>query len=351
MGCTIGPLNPLILNPNCALLLESLNSNSLHSLQTSMPNYGGNVSCDSGNFPVSYLELSKPTGKYVYRWVLKLVSKISAKGFIQYSGNACTPGLNFPNIDPQKGITQFKGLQCGLLIINVLGKEPHKDAIQIPGEPFMNLRINSEWKSLEDYLSAMSSKYRVRNKKVLSVSESIEKRLLSDLPPSEWVASCARLLGKTLKKKTLAISPNLSEMLFNYSRSLKDDYKVWGYYHQNELIGFISAITADDSVFAMQLGINEEFAEEFSLYQRMMIDTIEWCILNNKKSLCMGRTSTEIKSTLGAEPVENSFLFYSQSSIIRGLLKLYTQYLHKPKSYVVRRPFKEQKNQPVLENA
>lgn len=316
-----------------------------------MPNYGGNVTCETGNFPVSFLELSKPTGKYVFRWILKLVSKISAKGFIQYSGNACTPGLNFPMINPHRGIEQFQSLQCGALIINVLGNEKHKDAIQIPADPFMNLSIPNTWKSLDDYLSAMSSKYRVRNKKVLSVSKAVEKKLLSEQPASEWVAACARLLGKTLKQKTLAISPNLSEMLFNFSRSLKDDFKVWGYYYNNQLIGFISAITSDKNVFAMHLGINDEFAEEFALYQRMMIDTIGWCIENQKSSLCMGRTSTEIKSTLGAVPVENSFLFYSNSRFIRGIVKFYAKYIHKPKSYTIRRPFKEISQTPVLENA
>ena len=331
--------------------MESLNPISLSHLQSAMPNYGGNIACESGHFPVSYLELSKPTGKYVYRWVLKLVSRISAKGFIQYSGNACTPGLHFPHINPNKGLEQFQSSPCGVLIVNVLNNQPHKDAIQIPGEPFMNLKINSDWNSLDDYLMAMSSKYRVRNKKVLSVSQTVEKRLLSELPPSEWVAPCARLLGKTLKQKTLAISPNLSEMLFNFSRSLKEDFKVWGYYHEDELIGFITAITSDQNVFAMHLGINDAFAEEFSLYQRMMIDTIEWCILNKKTALCMGRTSTEIKSTLGAEPIENSFLFYSKSRIIRIILKFYRNFIHTSKPYVIRKPFKEQKNQPVLENA
>jgi len=314
-----------------------------------MPNFGGNIPCDSGSFPVSYLELSKPTGKYVYRWILKLVSKISAKGFIQFSGNACTPGLHFPKLNPQKGLEQIQNLNCGVLIINVLGTEEHKDAIQIPAEPFMNLPIDPAWNSLNDYLAAMSSKYRVRNKKVLSVSQSLERKLLSELPPSEWVAPCARLLGKTLKQKTLAISPNLSEMLFNYARSLKDDFKVWGYYHNNQLVGFISAITSDQQVFAMQLGLNDEISEEFSLYQRMMMDTIEWCILHEKSSLCMGRTSTEIKSTLGAVPIENSFLFYSKSNLLKLILKFYATYIHKPKTFTIRKPFKESKFQPELE--
>ncbi len=83
----------------------------------------------------------------------------------------------------------------------------------------------------------------------------------------------------------------------------------------------------------------------------MMIDTIGWCIENQKSSLCMGRTSTEIKSTLGAVPVENSFLFYSNSRFIRGIVKFYAKYIHKPKSYTIRRPFKEISQTPVLENA
>ncbi len=305
-----------------------------------MQNYGGQLSHDNGAFPYSYLELSKPTGKYVYRWVLRLISRLSATGFVRYSGNACTPGLSFPYINPEHGIEQFSNFDCGLLIVNTLGNEPHRQAVMVPGEPFMNLQIRPHWESIQDYLNDMSSKYRVRNKKVLSVSESVERRFLSDLPTAEWLPACAQLLGKTLKQKTLAISPNLSEMLFNFQRVLKDRFKAWGYYHNKELIGFITAIETPQGVYAMHLGINESKSQDFSLYQRMMIDLIGWSIEGKKEFLCMGRTSTEIKSTLGATPVENSFLFYTQSRILRWLLGIYAKHIHKTKPYQIRSPFK-----------
>jgi len=57
------------------------------------------------------------------------------------------------------------------------------------------------------------------------------------------------------------------------------------------------------------------------------------------QKVSLGRTATEIKSTYGAEPEVNYFSFYSANWFFRVMLKL-AQNRYKPKSYILRRPFK-----------
>ena len=201
--------------------MKPLDFQTFNQLQTAFGNYEENLNIGGQSFPFSNIELSKPTGKYVSRVILKLATALSAKGFVKYAGNACSPGLQFPNIQSNESLSNLDKINCGILIINVLGEPQYQNAITLPAEPFMNLTIQPEWESFNDYLSAMSSKYRVRTKKVLSNSEAYVKLELLHNQANEWIPQCAQMLGHTLKDKTLAITTRLSNMLNTYVRALK----------------------------------------------------------------------------------------------------------------------------------
>ena len=49
-------------------------------------------------------------------------------------------------------------------------------------------------------------------------------------------------LQQTLAEKTVALTGNLNELLWQYHRILKKNFKVRGYYLNNDLIGFVSYI-------------------------------------------------------------------------------------------------------------
>ena len=327
-------------NPLDTPLLKPIDFPKFFQLQSAFGNFGGTLYLDGNPFPYSYLELSKPTGKYVDRTILKAVNLLSTKGFIHYAGNACSPGLQFPEISNAGDVVIDDATNCGVQIINVLGSPSLSNAVTISAEPFMNLEIRESWKSFDDYISSMSSKYRVRANKVLKTTENYTVQPLSMQQANDWIPQCAQILGHTLKDKTLAISPNISAMLHTFVRTLKEEFKVWGYYKNEALCGFISAIDSDYGTYAMHLGLTDEAAED-SLYQRMMYDVIRHGIENQSQFVCLGRTATEIKSTMGATPVENSYLFFTKGKILMTLIKGYKKFFHQTKSYQIRSPFKE----------
>ncbi len=319
--------------------MKPLDFQTFQHLQAAFANYDGNIQMGGQSFPFSNIELSNPTGKYVARAVLKLATLLSAKGYVQYAGNACSPGLQFPDIQPNTDLSDINKASCGVMIINVLGTPKIPGAATVKAEPFMNLTIQPEWQNFDDYVQAMSSKYRVRTKKVLSNSQEYQAVELKHNEANDWIPQCAQMLGHTLKDKTLAISPKLSMMLHTFVRTMKDKFKVWGYYKNEQLCGFISAIESEHGLYAMHLGLTDAAADD-QLYQRMMYDVIAFGIEQKDEFVCLGRTATEIKSTMGATPIENSYILYARGWFLRGLLRIYAQRFHRVKPYQLRNPFK-----------
>lgn len=314
-------------------------------LLDNLPNSADIITVDGKQYPSSIVELHRPTGKYISRALIKLFNLFSQKGVIRIIGNTCAPGLKFPVLTSEKGIDQFENLpnKCPIIAANILGYEEFPNAVTVKGEPFMVLSIPDDWNSFEDYISAFTSKYRVRAKKILKETKEVEVKKLSDLPPNEWIASCGNLLTQSLTTKTIAIGRNLPKLLSCYHQSLGENFEIWGYYHAGELVGFISCIRDDNKLFAMHLGLKKQDNPFPKLYSRMLIDMVKWAIDNDLARINFGRTGAEIKSTLGAIPVENSFVVFTRSRLLLRLFKVYAKYFQKKFIYTLRQPFKEPK--------
>ena len=314
-------------------------------LLSDLPNSADTITVDGRQYPSSIVELHRPTGKYISRALIRLFNLFSQKGVIRIIGNTCAPGLKFPVLTSGKGMDQFEKLpnKCPIIAANILGYEEFPNAVTVKGEPFMVLNIRENWKSFEDYISDFTSKYRVRAKKILKETKEVEVKKLSNLPPNQWIASCGNLLHQSLSTKTIAIGRNLPKLLSCYHQSLGDNFEVWGYYHAGDLIGFISCIRDDKKLFAMHLGMNKQENSFPKLYSRMLLDMVKWAIDNDLERVNFGRTGAEIKSTLGAIPVENSFVVFTRSRFLLQLFKVYAKYFQKKFIYTLRQPFKEPK--------
>lgn len=323
-------------------MIQQINPELTDKLLLSMPNHYATIAVNGTTFPVSFMELSKPTGKYVYRVFIKLFNLFGRKGYIRIIGNACAPGIAFPNLSNIKAKELLGSTEnnCGVLIANVLGNEKYELGTTIPAEPFMVIRLMENLNTIQDYLQLFSSKYRVRAQKVLKNSNDIIAKPLHDLPPNKWIAQCGQLLYHSLQDKTIAIGQNLSQLIHCYQKSLGSNFKVLGYYLDGKIVGFISFIQDDKMIHATHLGIDMQLPLNYSLYQRMMYDLVSYSIENKITFINLGRTATEIKSTIGAVPVENSFIIFTKNPALHFINKFYTKYIHKKPEYILRNPFK-----------
>ena len=324
------------------LHLPALSPTRFEAVQTSLPGAKGWLRVNGQSYLHADLALQRPTGKYVSRVLLRVLNVVLAGVKIRTLGHNAMPGLLFPILDGDKGMAQVpiwpKGYK--VLVANVLERKEVKGAIVVPAEPFMVLPIRPEWQSFEDYLGAMSTKYRTRAKKALKLAEGCEHVDLSHAPVHTWAPWASYLLKQTLRDKTVTLPASLEVLLKVYKENLGEAFRVFGYRKDGHWVGFITAIVDDEAVHAMHMGFEPSYAHQSQFYQRSMMDLVRLAIEERKPLLSMGRTATEMKSTMGAIPVENSFVFFSPRPVVRALLRLYARRFHRLPSYTLRSPFK-----------
>lgn len=312
----------------------------------SEPMLGQKVKQDvpASDIPGLYIpEFSKPTGKYVSRLFLRIFNAFLRKGSLVFAGNPCTPGMSVLEGGQEKSTRQIlsrPGIRT--VVCNFWGTPESEDGIAFQAEPYMWLSLKKDWETLEDYKQAMHSKYRVRVNKAISCSDHLHSAWVGgDILTDEQIACMANLLSATLSNKTLALPPDLKGLIKGFCKEYGKNYKtVFCLDKDQNVMGFLSAVTDRETVFAMHIGYDAAHAREWHLYQRLMLDLIEKCILTGTKNLQLGRTATEIKSTLGAIPLDNSIVVYTRSILLTFILKIYKRFFFKAKTYTLRQPFR-----------
>ncbi|PCJ67321.1 MAG: hypothetical protein COA58_03095 [Bacteroidetes bacterium] len=203
----------------------------------------------------------------------------------------------------------------------------------------MVLTLHDSWNTFEDYLKAMNSKFRTKAKQVLKKSEALEI-VDFDVPTIE-----ARLEQIDALYSTIVDRANFSfgrlnaQTLLNVKRALGEDFLFKGYYLKSELIGFSTATAFDDVLDGNFIGLDYDYNQEYAVYQRMLYDFVKHALSIGAKYVKIGRTAEEIKSGIGALPINMKFYAKHRNKVTNALLKPFVSKL-KPSDFNLRKPFK-----------
>ncbi|WNW00999.1 GNAT family N-acetyltransferase [Tenacibaculum sp. HL-MS23] len=209
-------------------------------------------------------------------------------------------------------------------------------------EPNMVLHLESDWYSLDDYLAALKTKFRVKARKALKLSavlqvENITASRLKDLLPEMTV------LYKTVSAKS---SFNLGDFNLQTYKSLKDNlgdaYFLKAYWLEDKLVGFLSGIFNQESLDAHFVGIDYVHNRDYAIYQRMLYDYIALGIQKKVKTINFGRTASEIKSSVGAIPESLTIYLRHKKTIPNRILSLFLKRIQ-PSEFKQKHPFKNKK--------
>ncbi|WP_294240397.1 hypothetical protein [uncultured Chryseobacterium sp.] len=118
------------------------------------------------------------------------------------------------------------------------------------------------------------------------------------------------------------------------------NFKVFGYFSDQKLIGFYTLILNNDDVDTYFLGYDKEIQKENQIYLNMLLDMAGFAIDHQFKRILFGRTALEIKSTIGAEPVEIFGLIRHTYSAINPFMKNIFPSLSPKTEWIQRHPFK-----------
>jgi predicted N-acyltransferase len=204
----------------------------------------------------------------------------------------------------------------------------------------MILRLKENWLTFEDYLNAFSTKYRTRAKSAKKKGEGILKSEMN-LDHIKNHQKEMNLLYQNVAENAPFNTFFLTENHFeSMKESLQENFKIFGYYLNEKLIGFYTLILNNKDIDTYFLGYNKELQKEKQIYLNMLLDMVEFGINEKFNRIIFGRTALEIKSTIGAQPVEIFGLIKHNNLLINQFIgKIFTS-LNPAIKWIQRKPFK-----------
>lgn len=208
--------------------------------------------------------------------------------------------------------------------------------------PSMQMNLNPQWQHFQDYLNALSSKYRVRaNKARKSISElGIRKVVMSLNDLVKFRIQMHRLYMQVVDDSGFN-TINLCEDFFCVLKQhLNEDCRILGYFDGDHLIGFLSAIRNGKELEAHFIGYDIQLNPKSKLYLNMLLDFIELGIEWRSQKIQFARTATEIKSSVGAFPVEMTCYIRHRNHFSNKFIRPLLDYLQEEEMAIIRHPFK-----------
>jgi hypothetical protein len=149
------------------------------------------------------------------------------------------------------------------------------------------------------------------------------------------------LYQQVLKKSNFNIGIFTFETFLKLKENLNGRYNVFGYFIDNQLIGFRSSFNHKNILDTSFIGIDYKLNLKYNLYQRMLIDFINFGIENKVESIGFGRTAETIKCCVGAEPKTMNLFIKPRRKTGKFLLKMIVNNIN-PTEFSLRQPFKKQ---------
>ncbi len=207
-------------------------------------------------------------------------------------------------------------------------------------QPNMIMPTQKSWLTKQDYIEAMTSKYRTRYKRARKKRNSIlvKELELSDLKEaSKTIYNLYKHVSNNASFNTFILPEN---HFLSLKEHLQDNFKIFGYYLENELIGFYSLILNNNILETYFLGYDAEHQHSNQLYLNMLYDMAVYAIENNFKTVVYARTAMEIKSSVGAKPKAMFMYLKYTNPAVNVLFKPIFSLMNPSQDWEQRHPFK-----------
>ena len=353
------------------LLLENLRDHRriMMTAQTFHFNAGGQVS-DAAKGETSSYDFRR-------RLLAPFSFKILALGQFLVSGDYATEGLE--KLSTSEAVQVLPALANTLMArshayAGVLLKDLHltshsvtrelqgKGFYLLPADPVMEVDIPEGWETFDDYLQAIKSKYRVRYRRARSKLDGINRRLLLPGEVTQLRDRIFELYRETMSGADFhaaSLTPEYFPWLSNYRQTQTNQAlmagfpdelfaleqegrltRLYGYFNSaGALIGFTSAIHNGDTMHAHFLGMEDKYKRSHHLYHNMLFDLLEEAITGGFRKLDFARTAPEIKSSVGAVPVDYACLLKIRPRLVNKLVPVFAPAIYASPEWVPRNPF------------
>ncbi|AUC16887.1 GNAT family N-acetyltransferase [Tenacibaculum sp. SZ-18] len=206
-------------------------------------------------------------------------------------------------------------------------------------EPNMLMQIDSDWNDFTDYLAAMKTKFRVKAKKAMEKSFPLEVIDITQHNFHDYAPEMETLYKNVSSKAGFNLGSFNLETYNSLKEKLGEDYVIRIYLLKDKVVGYLSAMINQKDLDAHYVGIDYTYNREFAIYQRMLYDYIQLAIDKKLSQINFGRTASEIKSSVGAEPQNLTIYFRHKNHIPNKIFSFFVNKIQ-PTPFNQKFPFK-----------
>ncbi len=214
-------------------------------------------------------------------------------------------------------------------------------SLRFTSQPSMFLSLAESWEKEKDYVEALTKKYRDQYKRARKKADGIEKRQLNLTEIIELESRIYELyfhVAKNAPFNTFFLVKNHFSCL---EENMGESFRFFAYFEEGKLIGFNTLFQHDELLETYFLGYDPSIQKDKMLYLNMLYDMVGCAIVNGFKHIQFGRTAMEIKSSIGAIPVNMYGLMEHNTPLINSYLDKIFRFLEPEVTWTQRHPFKE----------
>lgn len=213
--------------------------------------------------------------------------------------------------------------------------------VEFSVEPNMVITIPNGVNSIEDYLKLFSKKYRNRAKAIFKCSDGVEKRELKLEEIKKYNARIYELYEQVFARAKFKLVKLSYDYFAEMKRKMPEQFELHGYFKDGKLVAFKSAFILEDCIEAHFIGFDYAMNKDLECYQNLLYDFIELSIEKKRSIVQLGRTASEIKSTVGAKAEPLVCYVKPQNTVSKMILNPFISFLQ-PSEWTPRNPFKEE---------
>ena len=209
-----------------------------------------------------------------------------------------------------------------------------------PFQPNMVLPLRPDWNTFDDYLEAMVSKYRVRARRAFKKGKGLVAREMDEESMRHHQDEIYNLYNEIAGRADF----NMLSLPKGYFLALKQamprQFRVFGYYLEETLVGFCSTLSNGPELEAHFMGFKPQLNLNHQLYLNMLYDMIRIALEEEQvDKVVFSRTALEIKSSVGAEPLEMYCYVRHLNPILNFTLPGLVRWLEPKEEWQQRHPF------------
>ncbi len=208
-------------------------------------------------------------------------------------------------------------------------------------QPNMVWQRRPHWHTFDDYLSDMSSKYRVRARRAAKKAASLQRQDLSLSDVRRYAPRLYALYKEIAEGADFNAFVLHPKYFLELKEALGNNLVCSAWFEGTNLIGFNTAVRNGKSeLVAHFLGFDPRYNPSHQIYLNMLYDLVARAIDMRVDRLVLGRTALEIKSSVGAQAQEMSCFLRHRSALHNSVMPFWVNCLEPKVAWKARHPFK-----------